>query len=384
MAKQDPLTKEIKDEERRQRFLWWKYAIYGSYIAIGLIIPIIIENKDLFLLYHIVIVGIFGTLFCIQNKKHFALEVFLFSLFNGLFLFSYISYLFCSFDSWTVYFLRGTTALLCILSLWWGIKLRLKNNKSSYLSIAWRGFAVFAIIMITFPIIMNKYGHPISSNEKTELPSTPQPIGKLNHIDYIALVISCCSCTAVAVTLALQGMQLKSNQEIQQQTYDYQILELIDQFSPEVKAQCTELKEILQNRTSPLYDRTVYDIKYAFERQLRDDYYSDIQYQYFREYNKNYQYYVAFTKFIRHFEKFSLYELNDKTGKALHFYYVWWKPFLTEMIGYFLEVKEMVEKDSGDSLILPGWVHLCKTMDRKFRALEVKDPQIFDPKNEKG
>ena len=348
------------EKNRDATFLWVRKTLYALYICIGIVAPLF-SDRPLSTIYLILFIGISGILCVNKNTKLSGKEMVIFILFYSLFLILYIFYNIKGSTS-LLYGLYIMTFIYLVSSIHFLIK-QISKLQLSLFKLLWRVLAVLALIILIVPILSTRKDATLKLNPAI-------------HIEYIALVVSGCSCAAVAITLFTQGNQLKNSQRIEQQSYDNQILTLIDQLSPETKKKCTELKEILQDEAYA--SETIKGLKFAFERQIRDDYYTNSTYKQFREDNINYQYYVAFTQFVRYFEKLSYYDLNEHTGPALHFYYIWWREFLMEVIYYFNEtLNEVVESDPDiyPILIIPGWITLCKDMDDKFKKLGLKIPE---------
>ena len=185
-------------------------------------------------------------------------------------------------------------------------------------------------------------------------------------IDYCAIIASAISIIFVVITLVLQREQLNRSNDMNAQMIDNQVLSVIDKFlAPDML--------VVRDRSSQLRDnlrfdrgKTVEGLVFAFERQIRDDYYKNRKWSEFKE-SEAYIQYAAFTRLMRFFDMISLYKLSDTTAKSVHFYYVWWRSFMVDVKDLFVEVWESIPEDERQLSFMPNWVYTIDRLDKQLR-----------------
>ena len=185
-------------------------------------------------------------------------------------------------------------------------------------------------------------------------------------VEFFAVLFSGVSIIFVIETLYLQKKQLKDSNDIAARTYDAEVMRIIDEFfSPEL-ADCRNTCGTLREKL--IYDKetTVKNLKFAFERQILDDYNAC---QEWRDFKKTvaYKEYAAFTRLIRYFDLISFYHLSERTSQAVHFYYVWWRSFFYEVKEIFISVNNSIPANKRQLSFLPNWVFALERLDNELR-----------------
>lgn len=190
-------------------------------------------------------------------------------------------------------------------------------------------------------------------------------------IDYCAIIASVISVIFVAVTLVLQREQLNRSNDMNAQMIDNQVLSVIDKFlAPDmlaVRDKASQLRDDLK------FDKkeTIKGLRFAFERQIRDDYYENEDWRKFKD-SDIYKQYAAFTRLMRFFDMISLYQLSETTAKSVHFYYVWWRSFLVDVKDIFEKVWEEVPEKDKQLSFKPNWVYTIERLDDQLLAHKLK------------
>ncbi|MDE6446400.1 MAG: hypothetical protein K2L06_06015 [Alistipes sp.] len=186
-------------------------------------------------------------------------------------------------------------------------------------------------------------------------------------IDYCTIIASTISIIFVIYTLILQRKQLSESNSLTRQMRDNEVLKIIDEFlSPEI--------QIYRNRSSSLRDKLRFDkeatiagLKFAFERQIRDDYYNSKEWKKFKK-TPLYEEYAAFTRLMRFFDMISHAPLSETTAQSIHFYYVWWSSFLIEVTQIFNDVWEDVPSSKRYPSFKPNWVATTERLNAKLAS----------------
>jgi len=186
-------------------------------------------------------------------------------------------------------------------------------------------------------------------------------------IDYCAVIASTISIIFVIYNLVLQRRQLNESNSLTRQMRDNDVLKIINEFlSPEM--------QIYRDRSSSLRDKlrfnknsTIAGLKFAFERQIRDDYYNNKKWRMFKN-TPLYQEYAAFTRLMRFFDMISHAPLSETTARSIHFYYVWWSSFITEVTQIFNEVWEDVPPSKRHLSFKPNWVATAERLECKLTS----------------
>ncbi len=184
-------------------------------------------------------------------------------------------------------------------------------------------------------------------------------------IDYCTIIASTISIIFVIYTLMLQRKQLNESNSLTRQIRDNDVLKIINEFlSPEI--------QIYRDRSSSLRDKLRFDkeatiagLKFAFERQIRDDYYNNEEWRKFKS-TTLYEEYAAFTRLMRFFDMISHAPLSETTAQSIHFYYVWWSSFLIEVTQIFNEVWEDIPPKKRHLSFKPNWVTTTDRLNRKL------------------
>lgn len=172
----------------------------------------------------------------------------------------------------------------------------------------------------------------------------------------------------MAITLYFQRKQLEDGKQLGIWTYNAQVLRLIDEFlSAQMQMhrdKCSELWDNLKGGRS----ETVEGLRFAFERQIRDDACeAGEEWARFKS-GEIYGQYASFIRLSRYFDMISFYTLDSQTSEALHFYYVWWRGFLIQVRDIFTGVWESVPPQERRLSFVPGWVGMPERLDRQFKT----------------
>lgn len=218
-------------------------------------------------------------------------------------------------------------------------------------------FAILAIIgLLVFPIYLGfKYG---------QLPSVPE-----YWLQYLSIFLSCFSFIAVLITIWLQSSDSKKQQEqiiknfeFAQQNYDSQILDKIHYFMSDnmmdcrngcwiIWAQLRNENSDIRNQLLVLFKQSIIN-NYGNERQAKDTFDSPMFHNY-----------SCFIKMARYFDVISNYRFTELTAKALHYYYIFYRPLLNEMSLLYNEAYEATNCDERITQIKDGWVNVIDKLD---------------------
>lgn len=133
--------------------------------------------------------------------------------------------------------------------------------------------------------------------------------------------------------------------------------------------------QVHRDKCSELWDNlkggrpeTVEGLRFAFERQIRDDACeAGEEWARFKS-GEIYGQYASFIRLSRYFDMISFYTLDGQTSEALHFYYVWWRGFLIQVRDIFTGVWESVPPQERRLSFVPGWVGMPERLDRQFKT----------------
>lgn len=182
-------------------------------------------------------------------------------------------------------------------------------------------------------------------------------------VDYCAVLASTFSIIFVCYTLKLQRQQLQDSNRLTEQMRDKEILQLIDTFlSPEMtayKEKCTALKEKLHLHRTHTTDMLLY----AFERSICDDCHADPYWSGFRA-STGYAEYTAFIRLARFFNLISQAPLSKTTAHAVHYYYIWWRPFLLQVGTIYQQAWARTEPSRRYISVQAGWIEACDRLDK--------------------
>ena len=126
----------------------------------------------------------------------------------------------------------------------------------------------------------------------------------------------------------MQRQQLHDSIILTEQMRDKDVLSIINDFiSPEMekcKDSCYNLRRKLHNDP----DRTARMLSYAFEAGIYDDTSED--WNSFKS-TTDYMEYADFVRMARFFNLVSRNIFSENTAYAVHYYYIWWRPFIKEV-----------------------------------------------------
>ncbi len=184
-------------------------------------------------------------------------------------------------------------------------------------------------------------------------------------VEVFAVFFSGLSIIYVVQTLRLQKKQLEDSNAIDQRSYDAEVMKIIDKFfSPEL-AECRGICGGLRDKLMYDKENTEQALRFAFERQIRDDYHSNKEWMRFKD-TQEYKDYAAFTRFVRYFDLITNYDLSSRTAHAIHFYYVWWRSFIVEVKDIFVDVYASIPPNDRQLSFLPNWVEMTERMDTQL------------------
>lgn len=211
------------------------------------------------------------------------------------------------------------------------------------------------ISLLVFPIYLGiKYG---------QLPSIPE-----YWLQYLSIFFSCFSFAAVIFTIWLQFRESKKQQsqitknfDFAQQSYDSQILDKIHYFMGDTMVDCRSGCWILwaQIKNNPLIKD---ELLIYFQKSITNDWGDEnvASETFSSPLFKNYSYFI---KLARYFNLISNYNFNELTSKALHYYYIFYRPFLKEMIDLYNKAYDSIEPDKRMTSSKEGWVYLIEKFD---------------------
>lgn len=220
------------------------------------------------------------------------------------------------------------------------------------------------ILLLIFPFcVFDVMSGVTAENVRREITSM--------SIDYCAIIASAVSVLFVVITLVLQRKQLKESNKMTQQMIDNQVLEIIDKFLSsemlEVRNTASELRDCLRYNTKT----TTSQLVFAFERQIRDDYYKNTAWLKFKT-TKAYEQYAAFTRLMRFFDMISHYELSSKTAVSIHFYYVWWRDFMIAVKDIFEKTWDSIPESQRHLSFKPNWIDTFRRLDDQLKKFGLK------------
>lgn len=231
----------------------------------------------------------------------------------------------------------------------------------SIVSVSLKTILVVAIIacfvaLIAFPLYIGlEYG---------KLPSVTE-----YWLQYLSVFLSSFSFAAVLLTLWLQQReekkqqkQIKMNFEFAQQNYDSQILEKIHFFTSEPMHECRtgacllwaklESEESMKETIHNYFVMSVTN-NWGDEATARKMYKGDL-----------YKNFGHFFKLIRYFNVLSFYSFNNLTANAIHYYYIYYRPFFVEMIDIYNAACDSLDTKRATPITRENWVHLVDKFDK--------------------
>ena len=223
--------------------------------------------------------------------------------------------------------------------------------------------AVIVILgLLLFPIYLGlEYG---------QLPSIPE-----YWLQYLSIFLSCFSFIAVLVTIWIQSSDSKKQQEqivknfdFAQQNYDSQVLDKIHYFMSDNMSKCRSSCWILwaQLRKSKGTNIRV-ELLSLFKQSIVNDYGDEIKAQ--NTFNSTIFYnYSYFIKMARYLDVISNYRFTELTAKALHYYYIFYRPLFIEMSRLYNEAYNATKPNKRITQVKDGWVNLVPKLDAVMAA----------------
>ena len=240
-----------------------------------------------------------------------------------------------------------------------GIELLIMANKK-YLSVGlkvllWLFFALCFFVLVSFPLYVGlEYG---------KLPSVTE-----YWIQYISVFLSSFSFAAVLLTLWLQQReekkqqkQIEMNFDFAQHNYDSQILEKIHFFTSESMHESRTGACLLWAKLES-EDSMRQTIHEYFKMSLTNDWGDEKTAKSIYEGNL-YKYFGDFFKLIRYFNVLSFYSFNNLTANAIHYYYIYYRPFFLKMIDIDNGACDLLDEQREKPITRENWIHLIEKFD---------------------
>ena len=219
----------------------------------------------------------------------------------------------------------------------------------------WVLISVCFIALISFPLYVGfTYG---------KMPSVTE-----YWLQYLSVFLSSFSFAAVLLTLWLQQReekkqqkQIKMNFDFAQHNYDSQILERINFFTSESMHESRTGACLLWARLES--DKSMHKtIREYFEMSLTNNWGNEKAAK--KIYNGDlYKYFGDFFKLIRYFNILSFYSFNNLTANAIHYYYIYYRPFFIQMIDIYKEACNSLDLKRDKPITRENWVHLIEKFD---------------------
>lgn len=216
--------------------------------------------------------------------------------------------------------------------------------------------ALILIVLLLFPIYLGLvYG---------QLPSVPE-----YWLQYISIFLSCFSFIAVLVTIWMQSSDSKKQQEqivknfeFAQQNYDSQILDKIHYFMSDNMKDCRNGCWIIWAQLNSSDSNIKNELKQLFKQSIINDYGNENQAHntFISPIFQNYSYFI---KMARYFDVISNYRFTELTAKALHYYYIFYRPLLKEMSDLYNKAYEETFPNERITQIKDGWVNIVEKLD---------------------
>lgn len=223
-------------------------------------------------------------------------------------------------------------------------------------------FAIVFLLVITLilPIYLGiRYG---------QLPSIPE-----YWLQYLSIFLSCFSFGAVIFTIWLQFRESKKQQsqitknfDFAQQNYDSQILDKIHYFMSDAMTDCRSGCWILwaQIKSDPSIKDELYNY---FQKSITNDWGNEnIAIKTFK--SSLFNNYSCFIKLARYFNLISNYNFSPLTANALHYYYIFYRPFLKEMIHLYNTAYDSIKANERMTSSKEGWVYLVEKFDSIMKS----------------
>lgn len=250
-------------------------------------------------------------------------------------------------------FAKGIRKLLSFhkkkLLLQSGKTIKFLNMKITNLSL----YFITLLIALGTPILIYfKYG--------------PMPNMSEYLLETVSIILSGISFVVVVWTVAQQQEQSKNQQfEIKQnnhfakQNYDVQVLNHIQYFisdsMKESRKQCWLLWSKIN--TTPELSNEIREILYMSLKSWGTEEEAKIMFE-----KETFKEYASFNEVIRYFYLMSSYSFSPITAKAIHFYYIYYRPLFIYMINLYNEAYNKF-RNEGNEGSQDGWVNLVEKMD---------------------
>ena len=234
------------------------------------------------------------------------------------------------------------------------------NVIKNYVGVATKGmlllvFLLIFFVLLSFPVYLGiEYG---------QLPSITE-----YWLQYLSIFLSSFSFAAVLITIWLQyseskkqQIQIEKNFEFAQQNYDSQILDKIHFFMSEnmedCRSNCWMLWSKLKTDTS-----TTNELFVLFQKSITNDWGDEetAKQTFSSELWSNFS---GFYKLARYFDVLSNYKYTELTANAIHYYYIFYRPFFENMINIYNRAYDSIAKEDMITQSKEGWVYLIEKYD---------------------
>lgn len=224
-------------------------------------------------------------------------------------------------------------------------------------------FATFLILLIAIGIpvlIFFKYG--------------PMPNMSEYLLETVSIVLSGISFIAVVWTMVQQQKQSKIQQsEIEQnnrfakQNYDVQVLNHIQYFLSDSMKESRKKCWLLWSKinTTPNLSDEIRNVLYMSLKNWGTEEEAKVMFE-----KETFKEYASFNEIIRYFYLMSSYSFSEITARAIHFYYIYYRPMFIYMIDLYNEAYSKF-KDEGNEGSQDGWVNIVKNMDNIMIKFEL-------------
>lgn len=238
---------------------------------------------------------------------------------------------------------------------------------------------VMAISYVLYVVIRKPYDTAHEYHTFIEPEIAPQSSPVEFWIGYIGIILSFISILFVVITIGVQIIQLRDQRRsmidvskssdrsfsIAQADYDAYVLQLIEKFlSPEMgncRQRCWLLRQELLKSDGATYQK----MSTIFSMQITDNWGTREEYEKLQQ-SHEFKDYAEFTKLIRFFDMMSHYRISKDTAYAVHFYYVWWRSFMVEMIECFTKTFYSIPAEDRQLSFMPGWNMMIERMDAQM------------------
>lgn len=229
----------------------------------------------------------------------------------------------------------------------------------------------FVSIMMAVLVVLGLLLFPIYLGlEYGQLPSVPE-----YWLQYLSIFLSCFSFIAVLVTIWMQSSDSKKQQEqiaknfdFAQQNYDSQVIDKIHYFMSDNMSNCRNGCWILWAQLKKSKRTTIRtELLSLFKQSILNDYGDETKAQHTFKSTVFYNY-SCFIKMARYFDVISNYRFTELTAKALHYYYIFYRPLFIEMSQLYNEAYNDTKPKKRTVQAKDGWVNLVSKLDAVMAA----------------